>query len=238
MQETGLTVYYYPTTILFSYYLCKYYYYYYFLFSALPEPVAFYPLNKHYKLAEKDNRQPEGFPGDITTTNGPYNEPGGAYMFFGTLTSYIEFPNEGALDTRLSITLMCWVRPEGQEGTLFRYEKYDRGVLIAIVDGKFFIRIIRRDGFTQFDIATTEALQTGVWAHVAATYDFDTGNASLYNNGYLTNTQIVSAGLYISTNANKVRIGVIKGAIAEMKVYDVALDEAEIQASIRKGIRK
>ena len=217
--------------------MCKYYYVL-FLHSALPEPVAFYPLNEHYKFAEKDNRQPEGIPGDVTTTNGPYNEPGGAYVFFGTLTSYIEFPNEGGLDTRLSITLMCWVRPGGQDGTLFSYVKYDRGVLIAIVDGKFFIRIIRRDGFTEFDIATAEALQTGVWAHVAATYDFYTRNASLYINGYLTNSQIVSAGLYISTNADKVRIGVIKGAITEMKVYDVALDEAEIQASIRKGICK
>ena len=204
----------------------------------MPEPVAFYPLNEHYKFAEKDNRQPEGIPGDIATTNGPYNEPGGAYMFFGTRTSYIEFPNEGALDTRLSITLMCWVRPEIQEGILFSYVKYNGGVDIYIVFGLFVYRVSSRDGSTQFSIATAEALRTGVWAHVAATYDFDTGNASLYINGYLTNSRRVSAGIYISTNADKVRIGVIKGAIAEMKVYDVALDEAEIQASIRKGICK
>lgn len=203
----------------------------------MPEPVAIYPLNEHYKAAEKDNRQPEGILGDIAITNGPYNEPGGAYMFFGTHTSYIEFPNDGGLDTRLSITLMCWARPGGQDGKLFSYEKSD-GVLIAIVDGKFFSRFTSRDGSTQIDIATTEAPATGVWAHVAATYDFSTGNVSLYTNGYLSNSHRVSAGLYIATNADKVRIGVIKGAIAEMKVYDAALKEVEIQASIRQGICK
>ena len=51
------------------------------------EPVAFYPLNARYKVAEKENRQPEGILGDVTITNGPYNEPGGAYMFYGTVGS-------------------------------------------------------------------------------------------------------------------------------------------------------
>ena len=78
--------------------------------------------NEHFKLAEKVNRQPEGIPGEITTSNGPYYEPGGAYMFFGTLKSYIEFPNEGAMDTRLSITFMCWVRPGGLQGVRWKLD--------------------------------------------------------------------------------------------------------------------
>ena len=50
--------------------------------------------------------------------------------------------------------------------------------------------------------------------------------------------------LAIVTN-DKVRMGVngddnryFKGKIAEMKVYDVALNEAQIQTSIRQGSRK
>ena len=159
-------------------------------------------------------------------------------MFFGTLTSYIEFPNEGGLDTQFSITLMCWVRPGGQDGSLFSYEKHDRGVLIAIADGNFFSRLTSRDGFYIIDIAAAKALATGVWAHVAATYDYSTGSASLYIDGYLSNSQNVSEDFRISTDANKVRIGVIKGAIAEMKVYDVALNEVGIQTSIRQGMCK
>ena len=65
------------------------------LFLAVPEPVAFYPLNASYKAAEKENRQPKGILGDVAITKGPYNEPGGAYMFYGTYSSYIEFPRIG-----------------------------------------------------------------------------------------------------------------------------------------------
>ena len=204
----------------------------------MPEPVAFYPLNEHYKAAEKDDRQPEGKSGDVASTNGPYNEPGGAYMFYGTLTSFIELANKGGLDTRYSITLMCWVRPGGKDGPLFSYEKYDRGVLIAIVDGKFFNQITRRDGSRLVDIATAEALPNGVWAHVAATYNSNTGESYLYINGYLSNSTNTTANVQIATDAEKVRIGIIKGAVAEMKVYDVALNGAEIRTSIRQGIYK
>ena len=54
------------------------------LFLAVPEPVAFYPLNASYEATEKESRQPLGILKDVTITNGPYNEPGGAYMFYGT----------------------------------------------------------------------------------------------------------------------------------------------------------
>ena len=108
---------------------------------------------------------------------------------------------------------------------------------MAIADGHFFSRITSRNGLL-IDIAAAKVLANGVWAHVAATYDYNTGSASLYIDGYLSNSQNVSADFRISTDADKVRIGVIKGAIAEMKVYDVALNEAGIQTLIRQGICK
>ena len=103
------------------------------------EPVAFYPLNARYKAAEKENRQPKGILGDIAITNGPYNEPGGAYMFYGTVSSYIEFPNKEGLDTRFSISLMCWVEPGGHDGPLFSYGISKWGVHMLIVVGKLYI---------------------------------------------------------------------------------------------------
>ena len=119
----------------------------------MPEPVAFYPLNARYKAAERENRQPNGILGDIAITNGPYNEPGGAYMFYGNVGSYIEFQNKGGLDTRFSITLMFWVQPGGQNGALLKYgHKFahssgyhrDVGVHMGIVGGNFSIRIVAR----------------------------------------------------------------------------------------------
>ena len=118
----------------------------------MPEPVAFYPLNARYKAAEKENRQPKGILRDVAITKGPYNEPGGAYMFYGR--SYIDFLNKGGLDTQFSITLMCWVLRGWQNGALFDYGYAldissglvwrSRGVRMGIEGGKLFFLIVPR----------------------------------------------------------------------------------------------
>ena len=236
-----------------------------FLFVAVPEPVAFYPLNVRYKAAEKENRQPNGILGDVAITNGPYNEPGGAYKFFGNFRSYIEFPNKGGLDTRFSITLMCWVQPGGQDGPLFnfkmdhsskgnrlrvppgrrrrRYVPAYSGVHMRIMEGNFFIRIYERGSFNLLStIRSPKVLPVGKWIHVAASYDHRSGRNSLYINGHLRASYNIGRGYQIATNTQQVRMGSrggsygnFKGKIAEMKVYDVALNEAQIQTSIRQG---
>ena len=209
------------------------------LFLAVTEPVAFYPLNACYKAAEKENRAPYGTLGDVGITNGPYNEPGGAYMFYGTVSSYIEFPYTRGLDTRFSISLMCWVEPGDQGGTLFSYGDMD--LSMGIVGRKLFIRIVERDSFKPLtSIRTPEVLPVGKWVHVAAIYR--SGSTSLYINGHLRASHNIDRGYQIATNSSKARMGSgsgkdenFKGKIAEMKVYDVALNEAQIQTSIRQG---
>ena len=205
----------------------------------MPEPVAFYPLNVRYKAAEKEGRQPKGILSDVAITNGPYNEPGGAYMFHGTDNSYIEFPHIGVnLGTQSSITLMCWVQREGQDGPLFfKYYLFWR-VGMWILYGKFFVRLINR----HFPQLTAENLPTGKWAHVAASYDHNTGNYLLYVNGHLRALQNIGSVQTGPLSLRGYRMGSIdsgsdhfKGKIAEMKVYDAALNEAQIQTSIRQG---
>ena len=215
------------------------------LFLAVPEPVAFYPLNARYKAAEKENSHPEGILGDVAITNGPYNEPGGAYMFYGTVSSYIEFPNKEGLDTRFFISLMCWVERGGQDGPLFSYGISNLGVHMGIVEGQLFIRIVERSSFRQLAyIRTPDVLPVGEWAHVAASYDHGSGRNSLYINGHLRASRNIGRGHEIATNTQKVRMGSrsdrdknFKGKIAEMKVYKVAMNEAQIQTSIRQGRR-
>ena len=211
------------------------------LFLAVPEPVAFYPLNARYRAAEKENRQPYGILGDVAITNGPYNEPGGAYKFHGTDNSYIEFPNKGGLDTQFSITLMCWVEPGGQDGPLFSYGVSNWGVQMRIAEGKlvFQIEFSYNRGLKT---TTSEVLPVGKWIHVAASYDHSSGSNSLYINGHLRASHNIGRGYEIATNTQKVLMGSkkrsygnFKGKIAEMKVYDVAVNEAQIQSSIRPG---
>ena len=213
------------------------------LFLAVPEPVAFYPLNARYKAAEKENRQTNGLLGDVAITNGPYNEPGRAYMFYGTVSSYIEFPNKEGLDTRFSMSLMCWVEPGGQAGPLFSYGVCNRGVLMGIKGSKLFIRIVERNSSKQLTlIRSPQILPVGKWVHVAASFDHSSGSSSLYINGHLIASHNIGRGYQIATNTKKVRMGSrsvgdenFKGKIAEMKVYDVALNETQIKASIGQG---
>ena len=198
-------------------------------------------MNARYKATEKENRQPNGILGDVAITTGPYNEPGGAYMFYGTRSSYIEFPNKGGLDTRFSITMMCWVQHVGQDGPLFSYGVSATTVSIWIYQDGFFNSIVKHRSFRIWTIITYEGFTAGKWIHVAASYDHNSGNNSLYINGHLRRSRDIGTGYEIATASRRVRMGVkddsiyFKGKIAEMKVYDVALNEAQIQTSIRQG---
>jgi len=202
---------------------------------AVPEPVAFYPLNAGYKAAEKENRQPSGTVGDVSITNGPYNKPGGAYMFYGTVGSYITFPNIGGLDTLPSLTVMCWVQSKGLDGPLIGYRRRDAGIQIDRGRLSFYLRLNRW--------SSVEVLPTEEWVHVAATYNYSVNNVSLYINGHSRALhRSIRARSAIATNINTVRIGVgdgdnqfFKGNIAEIKLYDVALNDNQIQTSIIQG---
>ena len=162
-------------------------------------------------------------------------------MFYGTASSYIEFANEGGLDTRYSITLMCWVQPGDKDGLIFSYGVSGHTVCMKIENNRFFNRIVTRSFQTLTTIITAEVLPAREWVHVAATYDHNSGNNSLYINGHLRASQNSSTGYQIATATQKVRMGVkegnssFKGKIAEMKVYNFALNEAQIQTSIRQG---
>ena len=165
-------------------------------------------------------------------------------MFHGTDSSYIEFPNKGGLNTQFSITLMCWVEPGGQDGPLFSYSHYwSSGLWIEF--GKFInnIYLQRGNSITNYQVSSPEVLPAGKWVHVAASYDNNTRKHSLYINGYLRASQRTGTGHLITNNAPQAsRMGSkpdervhFKGKIAKMKVFDVALNESQIQTSIRPG---
>ena len=65
-------------------------------------------------------------------------------MFYGTDSSFIEFRNDGGLDTQLSITLMCWVQHGGQKGPLFRYGVSNTRVGMLIEPGKLVNHMFKR----------------------------------------------------------------------------------------------
>ena len=220
-----------------------------FLYPLLvPEPVAFYPLNKQFGTADVKRRlQITGISSNVSLTTGPFNTTDGAYEFWGNKNSYIQFPNKhGMLDVQTSISLMCWVRPEGQDGPLFQYDKKIRnwGVHIWIDrDRKFFSRIVEASYIMRKALESSRQLDVGKWVHVAATYNHTTGNNSIYVNGILNETRNISTGFRIAAEG-KVRMGAIKkgkkhgflrAAVSHMEVYNVSLNANQIRAVMNKG---
>ena len=208
------------------------------LFLVLPDPFAFYPVDGEYEAAEKENKQLSGIRGAVALTAGPYTGSTGAYKFFGNSTSYIKLPYDRLQASQPhSITLMCWVEPGGQDGPLFSYGQtyYGLGIWIKL-NGKFYYEI------TNGQVFTDASLVVGEWVHVAATYNHKTGQNSLYINGVLNKSQNIGTAHLISIHDPKALMGVkgdayFKGKIAQMKIYDSALDKAQIMAAINQGIK-
>ena len=213
----------------------------------VPEPVAFYPLNKQFGTADVKRRsQITGISSNVSLTTGPFNTTDGAYEFWGNKNSYIQFPNKhGLLDVQTSISLMCWVRPGGQDGPLFQYEKvsWRWGVHIWIEDGKFRSRIYDAKYVKKKAIQSDHSLELGKWVHVAATYNHITGNNSIYVNGILNAFRNIGTGFEIAAEG-PVRMGTVKvdkkrrflrAAVSHVEVYNFSLNANQIRAVMNKG---
>ena len=173
----------------------------------------------------------------VNLAPGPNGEKDGSYEFSGTSYSYIEIPNsaEGPLDVLHSMTLLCWVYHNGQDGPLFNYKTGGPwGVHLWVVAGKLFVRFTKRD--YSFTTALQHTALAGGWKFVGASYDRGTGNAKLWVNGAVVQTLNIGAGLNLATQ-NSIRMGAkigdgryFKGRIAQMQVYDKALNQEEMFA--------
>ena len=215
----------------------------------VPPALAIYPLNGNYTTEDLLQRPViKGVAHNVELVDGPYNVPDGAYQFKGQANSYIEFPNGNLiLDAKYSITLMCWVKPGGKDGPLFNYNKNDWGVHIWLAQaGRFFVRITKAGShaFHPF-VQTVNPLPIGKWAHVAATYDFNTGYNAIYVDGVLQapskNVGRGSPSIPISTNDPEVRMGArlsdgryFNGAICQMGIWNVALTQEQIAVEMMR----
>ena len=180
----------------------------------------------------------KGIPRGVTLARGPDGRPNYSYKFSGSSTSYIEFPNRigGPLDVRYSMTMLCWVYYDGQnDGPLFNYKTSGGwGVHLWVISGKLFVRFNRRDYSTTNRLVHTNF--AGGWKFVGASYDRSSGEAKLWVNGAVVQTLNIGAGLELATQ-DSIRMGVktgdgryFKGRIAQMRIYNRALSQEQIQA--------
>ena len=201
---------------------------------SVPDPIALYPLNSEYQTREANNRQPMGITGaNVSLAPGPKGEPRGSYQFSGQNDSYIAFPNNGGLNVKHSITMLCWVYMETSDvsGPLFSYNSpTQRGIRLRINSGKL------RTRFQEHKHPITGLpLEPKQWQYVGSSYNHETGKASLWLNGTKVAEWDIGAGITLATE-QIVRMGAaakpggqrFEGRITAMQVYNVALTAGQI----------
>ena len=168
---------------------------------------------------------------------GPDGGTGGSYQFSGNYNSFIEFPNNGGLDTRYSITFLAWIYHEQVKGSIFYFAQkgFGTGVRFLINDNDRFGALLRRgDNFTTIKTTTSKILEPRTWHFVGTTFNFTSGEFRIWINGSKENGKWVEEPVEISTQLNVImgafsgNSGYFKGRISCVQLYDRVLIEQEI----------
>ena len=124
----------------------------------------------------------------MSLADGPGGEPNGSYQFHGK-RSYIEFPNNGNLTVKHSITMLCWVFFSSEAtGPLFSYGNTSvHFVSMYINQNKLKGRFTAdSDNHSRRNVLQPGPLPLGQWHYVGASYDNKSGHVSLWVNGTLS----------------------------------------------------
>jgi len=167
------------------------------------------------------------------TTSGKY---GGALLFNGT-SGLVTIPNATSLQVTTGVTLEAWVNPS-LVNSAWRdviYKGNDNYYLEGTSDNGGRPAVGGTFGTTY----GTVALAANTWMHLAMTYDRTT--LRLYVNGVRVSS-LTSTGA-IASSTNPLQIGgdrlygqFFQGMIDEVRVYNVALTQAQIQTDMNTPV--
>jgi Concanavalin A-like lectin/glucanases superfamily/HYR domain len=147
----------------------------------------------------------------------------------------VDVPDADNLDIPSQITIDAWIRPNALGGTIVNKSTDGKpdGYVLDTFGGN--VRFI----FGSQSLSGSTTLQTGVFTHVAATYDFSTLN--VYVNGVLDGTLSAEELIALPNNvplrigANQVGGSLFNGLIDEVEIFDRALSAQEIQSIVDAG---
>ena len=216
-----------------------------YLLTACNKLVAVYPLSVSSRgrdITHNANR-PARLRG-VYPVRGPDGQPGTAYRFKGRRNSFIEFPNRGSLDTKYSITLLVWIKPEGKPGPIANYHPNGMGVQFWLeTPNKLMARFTRRGKRggrrRRYTVAVrSRRIRLNRWQFVGCSYDHKSGIARLWINNYRV-TQKRIGRIRLATNY-PIRMGEkigdkrrFSGSISCFQVFNYALSQSEIRARQR-----
>jgi chitodextrinase len=180
-----------------------------------------------------------------TIANGTWStsgHTGGALSFNGTST-LVTIPDSASLDLTNSLTLEAWVNPSAL-GTAWRcvlFKEQPNDMIYSLYANQNTTRPIGQvfTGGIEQNSTGSAALTLNAWAHLAVTYD---GTAlKLYVNGTLVHTTLVTGALPTSTGplhmgGDSVWGEWFKGLIDDVRVYNVALTQAQIQTDMNTPV--
>ncbi len=186
-----------------------------------------------------------------TLTNGPEwvaGKSGGALSFDGA-DDYVDCGNASSLNEFTStITAMAWVKLNSLSGKQTIISKAQGGawgieysVSTALYTNKFSWAPNINSGYRV--VGANDLAEEGVWYHLAGTYD---GSVVLfYIDGVLQDATMDIVGT-ITPTAVQVEIGsnppgvsnIFNGVIDEVAVFNVALEQADIESIMNMGLRE
>ncbi len=201
--------------------------------SAGPTPVAAYAFDEASGTGVVDASGSGNNGTAANTTRTAAGRYGGALSFNGT-SSRVTIPDSASLHLTTAMTLEAWVSPTAVSGSWADViEKgNDNYFLMA---GSSAGGGVPAGGGTIGLTYGTAAITANTWTHLAVTYDKTT--IRLYVNGAQVSTLANTANLATSTDA--LTIGsdpfygqYFQGLIDELRIYNVALTPAQIQADM------
>ena len=182
---------------------------------------------------------------NIVTLSNVRNAPGvdgsrdGSSQLAGTPDSFIEIANRpgGELDTRYSMTILAMVFPTGNAGPILSYQEHGLGVQVWQEEGGILTASFNRRDYAQPPSVQKDVLKMNAWNFIGASYNYDSGYATLWHDGKQVETACIGARMELATQF-PVRIGAIadggfafSGKISSLQIFPQALGIEQVMAA-------
>ncbi|MCD6229175.1 MAG: DUF2341 domain-containing protein, partial [Candidatus Diapherotrites archaeon] len=180
---------------------------------------------------------------DPTWTTGKF----GNGLQFDGVDDYVSVSDDASLDIVGDVSIMAWVNADSVPAT-YKFiagkgpggdENYDLRVMEGVGTFVFLVR-----DSAGYYYANTGISSTGTWIHLVGVFDSSSKEAKVYANGELKDTVSTTYSV-LNTNNEPFSVGAryygglwrdfLDGAIDEVRVYDRALSETEIQEYFSAG---
>ena len=146
---------------------------------------GFWPMGSRYAGRDISGNENHMTVSNVGTTTGPTGESNGAYTLQGKSNSYLQIPNNGALDVRYSFTLALYVKVSSSstEGPLFEWSHNGWGTHIWVLKNHMFYQyLIKRGGAANVGGHSFKAVSSS-WKFVATSYNHTSGMLRIYADG-------------------------------------------------------